>query len=143
MMRTLRQIHLYLGVFFAPVIVFFAFTGALQTFSLHEAKGCAAPPPAWIVVAANLHKDTVLRGPKPRPAGPCTPDDHGGEAQDGKAPSGPSPLPLKLFVTALSIGLIGTALIGIYIALRARSTRRGALIAVLAGMITPVLLMLV
>jgi hypothetical protein len=139
MMRTLRQIHLYLGVFFAPVIIFFAFTGALQTFDLHKAKGCAAPPPAWIVVAANLHKDQVFKAPKPAAAKACKPDSSAHE----KGPSGPSPLPLKLFVTALAAGLIGTALIGVYIALKARHTRRGALIAVVAGVAAPLLLLLI
>ena len=138
MMRTLRQVHLYLGVFFAPVIVFFAFTGALQTFDLHKARGCAAAPPAWIVVAANIHKDAILKLPKPGPAKKaCVPGDA------GKAARGPSPLPLKLFVTALSAGLIGTALIGIYLALRARSTWRGALAALLAGLVVPALLLFV
>ena len=34
LLRVLRKMHLYLGVFTAPALLFFAFTGALQTFSL-------------------------------------------------------------------------------------------------------------
>ena len=30
MNRRLRTVHTYLGVFFAPLLIFFAFTGALQ-----------------------------------------------------------------------------------------------------------------
>jgi len=35
-LKYLRLIHLCIGVFIAPALLFFAFTGALQTFSLHE-----------------------------------------------------------------------------------------------------------
>jgi len=37
-MKSIRQSHFYLGLFFALSIIFFLFTGALQTFSLHEDK---------------------------------------------------------------------------------------------------------
>ena len=45
-MKSLRQLHLYLGVFFAPLIAFFAFTGILQTYDLHETlkKRCELGP---------------------------------------------------------------------------------------------------
>ena len=46
-LRYVRLTHLYLGVFIAPAILFFAFTGALQTFSLHETtRGSNYKPPA-------------------------------------------------------------------------------------------------
>jgi hypothetical protein len=68
-MRRLRQIHNWLGAFFAPAILFFALSGALQTFSLHENKGGGPyKPPAWIVVLASVHKDQALPHPRrPRP----------------------------------------------------------------------------
>ena len=34
-LRIVRTIHLYLGVFTAPMLLFFAVTGGLQTFSFH------------------------------------------------------------------------------------------------------------
>ena len=34
-LKQARQWHLYLGTFFAPSILFFALTGALQLFGLH------------------------------------------------------------------------------------------------------------
>ena len=65
-MRRLRQIHHWLGAFFAPAILFFTVTGALQTFSLHESKGGGDyKPPKWIVVAASIHKDQPLPHPRP------------------------------------------------------------------------------
>jgi uncharacterized iron-regulated membrane protein len=56
-LKVIRFIHLYVGVFIAPAIVFFAFTGALQTLSLHvSVKGGSYKPANWIVVLAQLHK---------------------------------------------------------------------------------------
>src|SRR5689334_13374270 len=57
--RRLRQLHLYLGVVFAPVIVFFAFSGALQVLGLHEPVHGTAPP-AWISQLSTLHKHQRL-----------------------------------------------------------------------------------
>ena len=33
-LKLFRTLHLYIGTFIAPALLFFAFTGALQTFSL-------------------------------------------------------------------------------------------------------------
>src|SRR5947209_4350231 len=60
MIRAARQLHLYLGLFFAPSIVFFAFTGTLQTFSLHENKHPGDHNPQWIATLASVHKDQAL-----------------------------------------------------------------------------------
>lgn len=38
-MKQIRRIHFYLGVFFAPIIIMFALSGALQTFRLQESPG--------------------------------------------------------------------------------------------------------
>jgi len=57
-MKQIRQLHLYMGTLFAPAILFFAFTGALQTFGLHEgARGSNSTPPAWIAQLAQVHKN--------------------------------------------------------------------------------------
>ncbi len=42
LLKYTRLVHLYLGVFITPALLFFAFTGALQTFSLHETTVAAA-----------------------------------------------------------------------------------------------------
>jgi hypothetical protein len=57
LLKYLRLTHLYLGVFITPALLFFAFTGALQTFSLHETtRGSSYKPPAWAVVLGQIHK---------------------------------------------------------------------------------------
>ena len=153
----LRQIHRYLGVFFAPAILFFAFSGMLQTFSFHEAKGYGGkPPPGWIAYIASVHKDQVVPRPKAAAAGgdddhdhrrPAAADhDHDHDTHDSSAPSGQAParsaLPLKTFVGIMSIGLILSSLLGIALAIGQRGTRRGALVALAAGSILPVVLLL-
>ena len=71
-LKFLRKIHLYVGVFTTPALLFFAITGAFQTFSLHETtQGSNYKPPAWIATLAQLHKKqtTVVPPRRPRPAG--------------------------------------------------------------------------
>ena len=153
-MRRWRQIHNLLAAFFAPAILFFAFSGALQTFSLHENKGGGPyQPPAWIVALASVHKDQHLPYPKP----PATTQEDGAqdEGAPGKSAHGPeahkapaahpqrrrSALPLKIFVLAVAIGLIATALIGLWIGLSNRTTRRNTLIMMALGTLAPVALL--
>jgi uncharacterized iron-regulated membrane protein len=35
-LKSIRLLHRYLGLFFAPTILFFVITGSLQMFGLHE-----------------------------------------------------------------------------------------------------------
>jgi len=70
-LKGIRQIHLYLGVFTAPMLLFFAFTGGMQTFSLHETtRGSSYTPPAWLATLAQLHKKQTIAMPirKPHPS---------------------------------------------------------------------------
>ena len=139
-LRLLRQIHNYIRAFFAPAILFYAFSGALQTFSLHENHGISDyQPPAWIVTFASIHKDQRLphleaphgdRAPRPEPP----------EAR--KSEEGPSPLPLKLFVLCLATGLILSTLIEVTLALSNRASRRWTLIVLALGSIVPTVLLL-
>jgi hypothetical protein len=63
-LKAARQVHLYIGIFISPAILFFALTGALQTFSLHEtSRGSDYKPPTWIVTLAQLHKKQTTTVP--------------------------------------------------------------------------------
>ena len=76
-LKFLRKAHLYIGIFTTPALLFFAMTGALQTFSLHETtQGSDYKPPAWIATLAQLHKKqtTVVPVRKARPRAPDKPD---------------------------------------------------------------------
>jgi uncharacterized iron-regulated membrane protein len=58
-MQSIRTWHTYIGILIAPSVLFFAFTGSLQLFSLHEAHDSYKPPPV-IEKLASVHKDQVF-----------------------------------------------------------------------------------
>ena len=138
-MLRLRSLHRYLGVFFMPSILFFAFSGALQTFGLHESKQRGVPPPvAWIAAIAAVHKDQHL----PEPAAPREQGAMPGPAPEaqhkGGNPEGVSALPLlKVFTLLMSIGLGITSLIGMYLSVSNQRTRKVATAILLAGVLVP------
>ena len=150
-MRRVRQYHFYLGMFFAPAILLFALSGALQTFRLQEAKGYGGTPPGWIVWMARVHKDQSLprekreaaRLPKPS-AAPAAAARDGGDRPPTQSspPTRSSPLPLKIFVALMSVGLLASAILGIVIALTNRTMRRTSVIVLVAGTALPLLLLL-
>jgi hypothetical protein len=129
-MRLARQLHLFSGVFFAPTILFFAFTGFLQTYSLHEEHDGIKPQP-WIAALADVHKHQRMP-PPPRPAAPnsvaatpatatnaAAPVTAGAQPPQAPAPSAPRPrrkqsFPLQVFMGFMSVGLIGSTLVGIW-----------------------------
>jgi hypothetical protein len=119
-MKRIRQIHFYLGVFFAPMIILFAFSGALQTFRLQEApKGSTYTPPAWIVRLADIHKDQ-------RP---------------GHEPGVRRSLPLQWFVVIMAVGLISTSALGIYMAFKYIRDKRVVFGLIILGIVIPLALL--
>jgi hypothetical protein len=73
LLKTSRVLHLYLGVFTTPALIFFACTGFVQTFSLHETtRGSDYKPPQILVNLGQLHKKQTLVVPVRRPEPPAT-----------------------------------------------------------------------
>src|SRR6185312_15428671 len=101
-LKLMRKLHLYLGVCITPALLFFAFTGALQTFSFHETlRGSPYKRPAWIVTLGQIHKKQTMTI-TPKKALP--PDAEGGKPKADKvdkprqpetAAKSHNPLPLK------------------------------------------------
>src|SRR5262245_16053617 len=62
-MRTLMRLHRVLSSFVAPMMIFFALSGAWQVFRFHEARkdGSYAPPPA-LETLSHLHRAERLAG---------------------------------------------------------------------------------
>lgn len=150
-LKGCRQVHLYLGVFTAPALLFFAITGGLQTFSLHETtRGSSYVPPGWLAVAAQLHKKQTMDVParRPRPvANPAT--GPGAEAVPAMRPAVEAarpkrnPLPLKIFTALVALSLAVSTLTGLYMAWR-YSRHAGRIVAVfLAGVAVPIVLAMV
>lgn len=144
-LRLLRRYHHYLGLFFAPMILLFAVSGALQTFRLQEAKGYGGTPPNWIVWLASVHKDQgpprERKAEKPKAASEIAEAaKHRAEAANGAAKR-PSPLPLKIFVLLLSIALSLSTITGIVIALASRAMRRLSILLLALGTVVPIVLL--
>jgi hypothetical protein len=160
-LKLVRQIHLYVGVFIAPALLFFALTGGLQVFSLHETtRGSDYQPPVWLVTLAQVHKKQTTFVPthKPRPMGADNQKAAGPSSAPGPAanavapvqaaPEAPrlpekNPLPLKIFFAFVALGLFVSTLIGIYMAYR--YSRKPALLSLLllAGVVLPIVLALI
>ena len=146
-LKVVRQIHLYIGVFLSPAILFFALTGALQTFSLHETtRGSDYKPPTWIVTLAQLHKHqtTTLPVRKPRPASDAPkPDKHADNASPQPSPEPPqkSHLPMKIFFLLVALGLFTSTLTGIYMSYKFTRNRLIVSVLLIAGIIVPLILL--
>jgi hypothetical protein len=147
-LRFFRQVHLYIGIFIAPALLFFALTGALQTFSLHETtQGSTYKPPTWIVTLAQLHKKQTAAVPvrKPRPEAPRPPDAKPKDQPPAPAAT-PSPgpkshLPMKIFFLCVALGLVTSTLTGIYMAYKYGRSKTAVTGLLLAGVVVPLLLL--
>jgi hypothetical protein len=142
-LRAMRLTHHYIGIFIAPAILFFAVTGFIQTFSLHETtRGSSYVPPAILVHLSQLHKKATLTvptrkpdtAPKPSPAPPAAP----------KPPQAPQPAqsyhwPMKLFFAVVAIGLATSTLTGLVMAWKYNRSKATVSAIFLAGIVLPVL----
>ena len=135
-MKKVRQLHLYLGTLFAPLIIFFALTGILQTLELHEGNGT----PKWIEQIASVHKHQALQAGEPkRPRPPQI--GKAADAEPARGERGPSPWPLKWFVVFMSIGLTITTGLGIYMAFKTERNKAIVWGLLLAGTLLPLALL--
>lgn len=146
-LHFLRQLHLYVGVFTAPALLFFAFTGALQTFSLHElSKDGSYKPERWVVVLAQIHKKQTAQLPAPKSnLNPGRPTRESAKI-DSQAPAASSaqrahnPLPLKIFFLIVAAGLMLSTVSGLYMAWTYKRNKVVLCLLFAAGIVTPVLM---
>jgi hypothetical protein len=136
----LRQWHGYLGAFIAPSVIFFALTGALQLFSLHEAHGAYRPAPI-IERLSSVHKDQVfaLGHHHEPPPGPVASRPRAPEDDDRPALS---TMLLKWFFLAVALGLATSATIGALIALTRPRGRTTTTLLLIAGAAIPLVLLI-
>jgi uncharacterized iron-regulated membrane protein len=159
-LKLIRQIHLYIGIFIAPAVLFFSLTGALQTFSLHETtQGSSYKPPAWIVALAQLHKKQTVTIPvhKARPSAEKPAADKSRSEKVDKPdavsataaprppePTAPTPkshLPMKIFFLLVAIGLFTSTLTGTTMAYKYNRNKWVVTGLLLAGIVVPLLLL--
>ena len=152
LLKPARLIHLYLGVFISPALLFFAITGAMQTFSLHETtRGSDYKPPAWVAKLGQLHKKQTLVLPERRPQPPPA-----NKPADSAVPRagvsltvtvGPPAktknlLPMKIFFLLVSVGLVISTLTGLFMSYRYSRNYILITVLLLAGIAVPALLLL-
>lgn len=117
MMRRIRQAHLLLGCFFAPLLVFFVATGWYQTFQINRRKD-PADAETLISRLIAVHTDQIY------PAAFA---------------NSWSPTLFRILVVVMSVALILTVALGVYLALRATKQRWIIWISLLLGVLFPVL----
>jgi len=96
--KVMRNVHLYLGVFFAPLLIFFVASGCWQTFDLHQAhKAGTYKPPEIIKSLSQVHmnqrwvNDTI----RPRPS-----------------------VAFRYLILFMAVGLLTTTVLGILMAFK-------------------------
>ena len=114
-MKLIRNMHLYLGVFFAPLLLFFVVTGFVQTFNWHEDGA-----PAIIKTLSEVHKHQRLS---------CGEDCHD-----------PS-IVFRSLIVLMCAGLLASTILGIMMAFKFRPGLR-VWVCLLAGIAIPVVLLL-
>jgi hypothetical protein len=118
---SLRSWHVHLSQLIAPGMIFFAVTGAMQIFDLHESHaGYRAP--LLLQALGRLHTDQVFMAAR-------SGVDHAAEAPL---------LVLKIFFCVSALLLSATAGLGIFIGLRSGRRRRTSLVLLALGTLIPV-----
>jgi hypothetical protein len=148
-MASIRTWHTYLGILIAPSVLFFALTGSLQLFSLHEAHGAYHPLPV-VEKLASVHKDQVFalgeHHEEPPPEAPAA----GAQPAGGEAhPPGPpehadepaigTPL-LKWFFLVVALGLTTSTALGLWMGLTHIRHRRIGWWLLATGIVVPLVL---
>jgi hypothetical protein len=138
-MKLVRKLHLWMGMLFAPSILFFALSGAFQICGLHEGDGLA-----WIARLALVHKDQLRSAPSRPPRQPEAvprPDAAKPEAARPASPprerAHPSQ-PLKAFFLLMSLGLMASTGLGIYLAFGYKRDRVTVVGLLVAGTLVPI-----
>jgi uncharacterized iron-regulated membrane protein len=143
-MSSIRVWHTYLGMLIAPCVLFFALTGALQIFSLHETHGAYQPLPL-VEKLGMLHKDQVFARKEPHKRPPEPTAAHAGPppppAEDDDRVS-LGTLVLKWFFLLVAAGLTSSTVLGLWIGLTHLRHKRVALGLLAVGIVLPVALVI-
>jgi len=118
-MKSLRRLHLFLGCFFAPLLLFYVLTGWYQTLSLDRRKGIGEAE-TWVDRLRSVHVDQIY------------PTD---------SAAGYSPRLFQFLVVLMCVALVVTVVLGIVLALRSLRQRWLVWLSLGLGIVFPVLLL--
>lgn len=132
----IRRLHVYASVFVAPSLLFFAMTGALQTFRIPDRPDASA----LLQKLARVHRDDIFAV---KPARPKKPES--AKPADAKPPEQAPPKAsterLKWFFAITSILIMITTLLGVWMALAYSRQKLLMWILLIAGAAAPVLIL--
>jgi hypothetical protein len=117
-MKFLRRIHLYLGVLYAPLLLFFLGTGWYQVMNPDRLKSTSEAE-TWVQKFRVIHTDQIY----PR---------------DGAAERAASPKVFQWLLYGMSAALILATLVGLVLAFRSVKPRWPVWLALVAGVLIPV-----
>lgn len=118
-MRFLRRLHLYLGCFFAPLLLFYIGTGWYQTVSVNRNKSLGEKGD-WISNLTSVHVDQVY-------------------PVDNPDVVAYSPILFQTLVIVMSISLIATVALGIFLAFRTSRKHWPVWMSLALGIALPIL----
>jgi hypothetical protein len=118
-MKSLRRLHLYLGVFFAPLLLFFILTGWYQTLYPNRLK---SPSDAESLVQKlqTVHVDQIYP-----------------TSREVEHPA--SPKLFKTLVVVMSVAMVITVALGVYLAFKSLRPRWPVWLSLALGISVPVL----
>ncbi len=119
MIRRLRRLHTFLGVFFSPLLLLFVITGWRQTVSPNRNKGLGFGT-SWIEKPSTIHVDNYfpLSGARNY-----------------------STDLFKVLVVIMAVGLMFTTLLGLMMAFRFAKRKVWITLILLAGIVVPIFLL--
>jgi len=117
MLKLVRRLHLYLGVFFAPLLLFFVLSGCYQTANPDRRKGPDEARAFWDRMR-SVHAEQILPSEKV-------------EAY--------SPKLMRGLVYAMAVSLVVTILLGVVLALKVLRARWVVWVMLALGFAVPLL----
>jgi len=120
-MKFIRRAHLYLGCFFAPLLVFFILTGWYQTVVPNRVKSASEAEPLWQKLRV-VHSDQIYPS-----------------EQEFEKPS--SPKLFQALVVVMSIAATLTVVLGLVLSFKLLKPVWPVVLCLVLGILLPVLLL--
>jgi hypothetical protein len=143
-MSSIRVWHNYIGILIAPSVIFFALTGALQIFSLHESHGSYTPP-ALIEKLSSMHKDQVFERKHHDEHKPKEESKGGQQPPPAEHEEGPAlgTMLLKWFFLFVALALTTSTVLGLWMGLTHMQRKRTGWWLLLGGIVLPIALFVI
>ena len=139
---ALRTWHANISSFIAPMVFFYALSGSLQIFDLHESHG-SYHAPAVVTAIGRLHKNQVFAPVPPRNRRPGSPAARAVGGPPGGPPAERISVPtlmLKWLFFVEALGLATTTIFGVWIGLTHAKRKRTVVALLVAGTVLPLAL---